>query len=192
MIGRNMFKFLSSFVLLILLTGCVNLNFPQFNSVFNQWVGEPVSTLDKFTWYLRSGDYKTVTYLVNTGQQTVFASENNDVLTFANNEIKSIAMLNGIKMDLTLKVLEYQEDEISSISNYKTIKLHQITVNDKLLVNYECSVWQEVSPQNQNQVCKLENQTFVNKRSFDNENKLNYLEQWFPTMDSPLVLTRKL
>jgi len=192
MIGRNMFKFLSSFVLLILLTGCVNLNFPQFNSVFNQWVGEPVSTLDKFTWYLRSGDYKTVTYLVNTGQQTVFASENNDVLTFANNEIKSIAMLNGIKMDLTLKVLEYQEDEISSISNYKTIKLHQITVNDKLLVNYECSVWQEVSPQNQNQVCKLENQTYVNKRSFDNENKLNYLEQWFPTMDSPLVLTRKL
>ena len=192
MIGRNMFKFLSSFVLLILLTGCVNLNFPQFNSVFNQWGGEPVSTLDKFTWYLRSGDYKTVTYLVNTGQQTVFASENNDVLTFANNEIKSIAMLNGIKMDLTLKVLEYQEDEISSISNYKTIKLHQITVNDKLLVNYECSVWQEVSPQNQNQVCKLENQTFVNKRSFDNENKLNYLEQWFPTMDSPLVLTRKL
>ena len=192
MIGRNMFKFLSSFVLLILLTGCVNLNFPQFNSVFNQWVGEPVSTLDKFTWYLRSGDYKTVTYLVNTGQQTVFASENNDVLTFANNEIKSIAMLNGIKMDLTLKVLEYQEDEISSISNYKTIKLHQITLNDKLLVNYECSVWQEVSPQNQNQVCKLENQTYVNKRSFDNENKLNYLEQWFPTMDSPLVLTRKL
>lgn len=195
MMVHNLFKSLCVLSVAVMLHGCINIQFPQVNSLIQNLNQPEPAQLDKFTWFLTNGNYKAKVYLVNIGSRQVFVSEKNDVLTFGKDKIIAVNFLNGRKHNLFLKDLNLPTQDntkITGISGDKPIKLHQFLKGEKILNTFECVAWSNVTPLESQQECTTQNDTFVNKRVLNKKGELIYFEQWFAGLDAPLLLQKML
>jgi hypothetical protein len=126
----------------ILLTGCVQINTPQIDTIYQMMV-PPVDPLDKHRWNLEVGDYKSQVYLLSIDGESVFANENKDILVLRDTTLVSISLPTVTDATITIIDNNYESQSNNLIGQNKLIR--SITVNDTLYETQQCDKWKNTT-----------------------------------------------
>lgn len=122
----------------LLLTGCVQVNFPQVNSLYQMMV-PPIDPLDRHRWELEVGSYKAQLYLMTIDGESVFVNENKDILVLRGNTLVSISL--PAITDATITVVDQNSTLKNNSSTDQEQLIRTIKVNDTLYETQQCEQW---------------------------------------------------
>lgn len=131
----------------LLLTGCVQVNFPQFNSLYQMMV-LPIDPLDRHRWELKVGSYKARLYLMTIDGESVFVNENKDILVLRGNTLVSISL--PAITDATITVVDQNSTLKNNSSTDQVQLIRTIKVNDTLYETQQCEQWISSNTKNSN------------------------------------------
>ena len=122
----------------LFLTGCVQVNFPQINTVYDM-MNPPTDPLDKHRWDLQVGEYKTQMYLLTIDGESVFVNENKDILVLRGNSLVSISIPKVTTATIVIsdKDIVAEHDRLTDQAQL----IRTITVNDTLYETQQCDQW---------------------------------------------------